>query len=451
MVPFRASALISVGTLACLAHWAIAQRPPPPPPPSIIRPVPGPNGRPLGPNERPAPPGKGEPEVDDVRPWIEGGLVPRPKSKDIDPELLKKLMKDLPKDQANKQQIEEFLKQHPEFLKDPDFLKQLDQMSKSPDFPQNVEGKLPPEDRPPIGNKEAFEENLKNVIEAGQKPPMWPEGGPKINPPDPTSTPNVSDPTKLPEASQANYADNEWVKWMQKNFGESEAGKSAIKDLMSALEKKDTKGMFDNIPEFKNGGWKDFDKWGKSNAGDLWKIKPPEMGGTKITPPKMGGDGSGGGSSIGGGGGGSGGGSSIGGGGLGGGGSALFAIIAGIAGAIFLIALFVRKWKLKQAENASAAHPFRNGVDFDSIRTREQLVHAFDHVSLDQMGEDARTWNHRVIADQFAETRPAHAEPAEQVAALYERARYAPLDEDLSAGEFSDARRDLRVIAGVAS
>ena len=87
------------------------------------------------------------------------------------------------------------------------------------------------------------------------------------------STPDV---LKKIDPNQPNPADNEWVKWMQKNFGESEAGKSAVKDLMSALEKQDTKGMFDNIPEFKNGGWKDLDKWGKSNAGDLWKLKPPD-------------------------------------------------------------------------------------------------------------------------------------------------------------------------------
>jgi hypothetical protein len=95
-------------------------------------------------------------------------------------------------------------------------------------------------------------------------------------------------------------------------------------------------------------------------------------------------------------------------------------------------------------------HAGRNGIDFDAIRTREQLVHAFDHVSLDRIGDDARTWNHRVIADQIAEVKPANAEPADQLAGLYERARYAPLDEDLTAGEFSEARRDLRVIAEVA-
>jgi|GEM_PF-5073966 len=396
----------------------------------------------------PAAGGMGEPQMEDVRRWLMG-LANKPKEQEIDPKLLEQLMKKMAPEEkkADPQQIEQFLKDNPQF-KDAEFLKKLGEMSKSPKFPDNLDEKLPPKvTPPPIENKEAYKENLKQVVQTGQQS-HWPEGGPKVTPKSPTGDPS-SDPSKLPDAGKGNVAENEWVKWMQKHFGESEAGKTAIKDLMSALEKQDSKGMFDNIPEFKNGGWKDLDQWGKSNAGELWKVKPPEMSGPKVTPPKMG-SGSSGGSSIGGGGGGSsGGGIGGGGGGIGGGGSAL-AIIAGIAGAIFLAVLLLRKWKMKQAEKAAAILPHPNGIDFDAIRTREQLVHAFDHVSLDQIGDEARSWNHRVIADQITEARPAHAEPADLLAGLYERARYAPLDEDLTAHEFSDARRDLRVIAGVA-
>jgi len=114
-----------------------------------------------------------------------------------------------------------------------------------------------------------------------------------------------------------------------------------------------------------------------------------------------------------------------------------------------LAILLLRKWKLNQAGRAAGLDAGKTGIDLDTIRTREELVRAFDHVSLDQIGEEARSWNHRVIADQIADTRPAQAEPAGELAGLYERARYAPLDEDLSPGEFADARRDLRVIAGV--
>ena len=51
-------------------------------------------------------------------------------------------MDKLPKEKADQKQIEQLLKNNPQF-KDPDFLKQLDKMSKSPQFPENLEGKLP--------------------------------------------------------------------------------------------------------------------------------------------------------------------------------------------------------------------------------------------------------------------------------------------------------------------
>src|SRR5262245_41468525 len=337
--------------------------------------------------------------VDHFRRWLEGKMA-MPKQKEFDANKLKELMEQLPKDKQSKEQIQQWLKDHPDFQKDPDFMKQMNELKKSEQFPENLNEKLPKGvEPPPIDNKQAFEENLKNVIDEGQKPQIG-EGIGKTLPK--TGASETPYPSKLPEFEKSNAADNEWVKWMQKNFGESEAGQSAVKDLMSALEKHDTKGMFDNIPEFKNGGWKDFDKWGKANAGDLWKTKPPDMTGSKFSPPKMNSGSSGGpswgsGSSGGGSGSGWGGG---GGGGLGGGGTAL-AVIAGIAGAIFLAVLLFRKWKLHQEEKAAAMHAVRNGIDFDSIRTREQLVHAFDHVSLDRMGDDVRTWNHRVIADQL--------------------------------------------------
>jgi hypothetical protein len=380
--------------------------------------------------------------LDDLRRFLDPNYK-RPTPKDVDPKLLKDLMEKM-KGKEGQEQIEKMLNDNPSF-RDPEFLKQLGKMKEAEDFPRNFEQRLPPDVRPPTENKEVFKENLKQVIESGQKQ-MWPEGGPKGGPP--KMEPGGPNAPKSTDPSAGNASENEWVKFMQKHFGESDAGKSAINDLMSALGKQDSKGMFDNIPEFKNGGWKDFDSWGKANAGDLWKMKPPDMSGTKMTGPKMGGSGSSGGSSFGGGGGSSGGSLGGAGGGLGGAATPL-AIIAAIAAGIFLAVLLLRKWKLNREQKAAGVMSGKDGIDFDSIRTREQLVTAFDHVSLDQIGEEARTWNHRVIADEFAETRPVYAEPANELAGLYERARYAPLDEDLTTGEFSDARRDLRTIAGV--
>jgi hypothetical protein len=409
----------------------------------------GPGRRQLEPTEPLRLPG--EPDVEDFRPYLEG-KAPKTKAKDLDPQKLKELMEKLnkmPKDQQpDKAQIEQMLKNNPAF-KDPEFLKQLEKMFQDPDFPKNLEGKLPkdvpvpnPEQGPDLKNK------LQELVEQGKQ-----QGPPKIvgeaGAVGGKDGPKLPDPAKLPNGSQpATNVDNEWVKWMEKNFGDSPAAQQAVKDLVDGLSKTDMKGMFDDVPELKNGAWKDIGDWGKSNGLDLGKIKPPDVSTGGGGSSSGGGGGSG--PIWGGGGGGSssGGGGSVGGVGLGGGGTAL-AIIAGIAAAAFLALLLFRRWKLEQARQAAHGATGGLGIDFDAIRTREELVQAFDHVSLDQMGEDARPWNHRVIADQLAEARPAQAAPANELAGLYERARYAPADEDLSAGEFADARRDLRVISGV--
>jgi hypothetical protein len=383
--------------------------------------------------------------VPDYRLWLQGYKTKQAPT-DINPELLKKLIDKLPKDQpADPNQIKDLLEKNPEF-KNPAFLNQLQELPKSDDFPSNLAGKLPKGTQaPPPDQGPVLEENFKQVIEEGHKQTVMPEGGKQGDPMNPPKIDPKTDLSKIDPKTTNAAGENEWARWVEKNFGDSPAGQAALKDLVSALEKQDMKGMFDQVPEFKNGAWKDLDSWGKSNAGDLWKVKPPDLSGNKVTPPTIGG-----GSGVGGGGGD--GSSGIGGGGggagIGGGGQSL-AVIVGIAVGILLAILLLRKWRLHQIERAAAHTTGKAGIDLDAIRTREELVRAFDHVSLDQIGEEARSWNHRVIADQIAGARPAQAEPAGELAGLYERARYAPLDEDLSAGEFADARRDLRVIAGV--
>jgi hypothetical protein len=379
--------------------------------------------------------------IEDPRPFL-GGLLGKTAPKDVNPKDLKDLLdklNKLPKDQQpDKAQLEELLKS-PAF-KDPKFLEQLDKMLRDPDFPKNLEGKLPDGSLPDKEQGPQLADKLKEVMESGKQQgaanPEIPKGmePPKIDP-------SAVDPSKVPTPETKNpYTDNEWVKWMEKNFGDSPAAQDAVKDLVNSLQKGDLKGMFDDVPELKNSGWKDFADWGKSNGLDLSKVKPPDVS-TGKSGPTIGGNSGGSGWPSGGGGGGGGGGV-----GLGGGGTAL-AVIAGIAGALFLALLLFRRWKLDQARRAAHGAGGPNGFDYDSVRTREELVRAFDHVSLNQIGEDARSWNHRVIADQFAEVKPAQAVPAAELAGLYERARYAPLDEDLSAGDFVDARRDLRAIA----
>ncbi|HEX3147323.1 MAG TPA: DUF4129 domain-containing protein [Gemmataceae bacterium] len=384
----------------------------------------------------------GEPTVPDYRKWFTGQLKQPPKLGPNDLKELLEQLKKMPKDkQPSKEELEKLFK-NPAF-KDPEFLKQFDKMLHDPDFPKNLEGKLPKDT--PVPDKDQGAElanKLKEAIESDRDnvgKQIFPKDGPPKD---------LPDPSKLPAGDTDPYADNEWVKWAEKNFGDSPAAKDAIKDLVKSMEKGDLKGIFDDVPEFKNGGWKDITEWGKSNGADFGKIKPPDISTGNSMPHISGGGGS---NYTGGGGGGSAGGIGAGGIGLSGGGGTALMVIAGIAAAIFVCLMLFRRWKAEQARREALGIGTANGIDLDAIRTREQLVEAFDQVSLDQIGEEARPWNHRVIADEFAELRPTQAAPATELAGLYERARYAPLDEDLSAGEFADARRDLHAITGGAA
>jgi hypothetical protein len=397
-------------------------------------------------SHRPRP---GEEELNDVRRWLLGQKGKQTQS-ELDPQKLKDLLEKLnrlPKDQQpDPMQVEKLLKDNPQF-RDPAFLQQLAKLLEDPNFPDNLGGRLPKTDPlPGIDDEQALKDRLSKLIESGK---LDPNTGLPRDFPDPGMVPDRPDLSGIQDTPTPDSpaAQNEWVKWLEKNFKDSPAAEAAMKDLVSALEKPGSRGMFDDIPEFKNGNWKDLNAWGKANTSDLWKIKPPDVTGSRSISPRIGSGGTSPGWTGGGAGGGIGSGGS---GGLEGGGIAL-AVIAGIVGAIVLAILLTRKWKLEQAERLAAVQALPTPIDFDSIRTREELVQVFDTVSLGRCGEDARNWNHRVIAEQFATAEPAHAGPADEVAGLYERARYAPEDEELTASDFAAARRDLRAIAGASA
>ncbi len=435
---------VALVTLTTLAGGLLAQ------PPGQFQPRPdGAGPRPkMGlppPNARIAlpEPGAGPDVIDDVRPWLMGKKPTAPK--DIDPKVLKDLMDkvgQMPKGkQPDQQQIEKLLKDNPQF-KDPAFLEQLKKMVDSPNFPGNLQQKLnqQPEGPPTPGNQEELAEKFKKVLEGAEQtgPPHTgpksdgPQGDPKLPPPGPDGLPKP-DP-----------AEQEWAKWAQKTFGDSPALQDAIKDLASSMDGPDGKGLFGDLTDFKGDDlFKDLDL--KGSPGESFKIRPPDMD-PGWSGPKVGESG-GGGSLFGGGDGSSGGGGGVP--DVGAGGGTALAVIAGLAGAIFLTVLLLRKWQLNREVARAGAHLMPGPLDFSSVRTREQLVEAFDTVSLDQCGDEARAWNHRVIAGQIGDTRPAVAEPAAELGRMYEVARYAPPDEDLPPTDYADARKGLSVIAGV--
>jgi hypothetical protein len=408
-------------------------------------PLPPPGIRLPPPNGRIAVPEPGPDQVDDFRNWVLGKKPAAPK--DIDPKVLKDFMNEVGKmpkgKQPDQQQIEKLLKDNPQF-KDPAFLEQLKKMVDSKDFPGNLQKKLyqPPDGPPPMvpGNKEELAEKFKKVLEGAEHQTGPPHTGPKSDGPQGEPKLPQTGPDGLPKPDPA---EQEWAKWAQKTFGDSPALQDAIKDLASSMDGPDGKGLFGDLSDFKGDDlFKDLDL--KGSPGEGFKIRPPDMD-PGWTGPKVGETG-GGGPLFGGGG------SSGGGGGapeVGAGGGTALAVIAGLVGAIFLAVLLMRKWQLNREAARVGAHATHGPLDFSGVRTREQLVEAFDTVSLDQIGDEARAWNHRVIADQIADARPAVAEPAAELGRMYEVARYAPPDEDLPPTDYADARKGLSVIAGV--
>jgi hypothetical protein len=86
------------------------------------------------------------------------------------------------------------------------------------------------------------------------------------------------------------------------------------------------------------------------------------------------------------------------------------------------------------------------------VTTRAELIAAFEYLSLLLLGQDARTWNHKDIAAAVGDPEratPAQQQAADELAALYEQARYTPDDGPLPPAAVAAARRDLCLLAGV--
>jgi hypothetical protein len=97
-----------------------------------------------------------------------------------------------------------------------------------------------------------------------------------------------------------------------------------------------------------------------------------------------------------------------------------------------------------------------------AIQTREELIRAFEYLSVLQLGPAARSWHHWAIASglgrvsgkavsttHWGDGWERRRQAAEQLATLYERARYAPPAELLPEAALATARQDLCLLAGV--
>ncbi len=137
---------------------------------------------------------------------------------------------------------------------------------------------------------------------------------------------------------------------------------------------------------------------------------------------------------------------------LGGGGAA--GLGKALVWAVVLITSLLILWNLARNVSwrvLSKAPPTVLGpwpVDPARIETRSQLIQAFDHLAMRELGPKAKSWNHRAVARQLAV--PAdQSTAAQEIARLYEQARYTTGNEQLSSTDQAAARRHLCQLAGV--
>jgi hypothetical protein len=88
-------------------------------------------------------------------------------------------------------------------------------------------------------------------------------------------------------------------------------------------------------------------------------------------------------------------------------------------------------------------------IDPREINTREDVVKAFEYLSVLICGPGAKTWTHSTIADELSVLAESDPGTALKLARLYELARYAPLDEPLTRVELLEARRLVCDLAGM--
>jgi hypothetical protein len=134
-------------------------------------------------------------------------------------------------------------------------------------------------------------------------------------------------------------------------------------------------------------------------------------------------------------------------------------LLQGLLWALVLLTLMGVLWRSQRwyRERAADGDGWKLGpwpVRPEAVATRAQLVSAFEYLALLCLGPVALACNHLDLAARLNAREGTDVEKrraAEQLADLYEQARYAPGDEPLPREALEAARRDLCLLAGGAA
>jgi hypothetical protein len=88
-------------------------------------------------------------------------------------------------------------------------------------------------------------------------------------------------------------------------------------------------------------------------------------------------------------------------------------------------------------------------VSPEAVASRQDVVRAFEYLSLLKLGPAVKSRNHIELAAELGREAIDARHAADRLASVYEKARYTPADEPLSADALADARKELCFLAGV--
>lgn len=120
-----------------------------------------------------------------------------------------------------------------------------------------------------------------------------------------------------------------------------------------------------------------------------------------------------------------------------------------------IVAAGVLVWKILGGYGSASARARKRDWDLGpwpvipgAVGTRQDVIRAFEYLSLLKLGPAAQSRNHLLLAAELGEPAPEHQSAAQRLATIYEKARYTPTDETLSDAALASARRELCYLAG---
>jgi hypothetical protein len=119
-------------------------------------------------------------------------------------------------------------------------------------------------------------------------------------------------------------------------------------------------------------------------------------------------------------------------------------IVVVVAGVGVAVVVFLLRARFGRRAGGGEDEPRFRGSLPSSIANRQDLVRAFDTVALARLGREARWWTHGRVTAELRERAELPPAAAEDLAEVYEAARYTPAEVEVPPERLADAGATLR-------